>query len=462
MGGGDLNLKKSWHPQTLRNVERVWKAEQKAEAESKKIEQLRRELLEEKAREEMQRHAVQQGISKKKSERLDWMYSAPGQINREEYLLGKPIDKQVDPLAKEDEGLGSLPGASFTGDSSANNASDLAAKVRDDPLFMIKKKEDEKKKELLQNPVKMKQLKEMLEAHVGKSKKKKGKKDKKKKKEKRGGPSRHNNASEDSFDSGEEEKRNKNSARKMSPINGHKSSRKSRHKSDKKERASRKRRHSRSESPPVRHPSGSQSGDRQRERRLHKHSSPSISPSPPRRQKYSNGQSDRKGKHRHRDSSSPSPPHRSRSPFRNGNKRKGFPTHRNKQRSRSVSPVQSGQASQVMKRRVPSPRADRRQRGSAMTKKMDPEELERRRQEMLSNAQWRNEQRVENVTKYKEEAKKEAEAEGKNSKKSADFLSSMKVQSFSSQSTASVSDRIKRNINSVQRTAHALDTFLKK
>ena len=58
------NLKKSWHPQTLRNVERVWKAEQKAEAESKKIEQLRKELEEERAREEMQRHAVQQGVAK--------------------------------------------------------------------------------------------------------------------------------------------------------------------------------------------------------------------------------------------------------------------------------------------------------------------------------------------------------------------------------------------------------------
>lgn len=58
------NLKKSWHPQTLRNVEKVWKAEQKAEAEAKKIDQLRKELEEERAREGMQRHAVEQGIAK--------------------------------------------------------------------------------------------------------------------------------------------------------------------------------------------------------------------------------------------------------------------------------------------------------------------------------------------------------------------------------------------------------------
>lgn len=55
------NLKKSWHPQTLRNVEKVWKAEQKHEAERKKIEELQRELQEERAREEMQRYAEDMG-----------------------------------------------------------------------------------------------------------------------------------------------------------------------------------------------------------------------------------------------------------------------------------------------------------------------------------------------------------------------------------------------------------------
>lgn len=55
------NLKKSWHPQTLRNVEKVWKAEQKHEAERRKIEELQRELQEERAREEMQRYAEDMG-----------------------------------------------------------------------------------------------------------------------------------------------------------------------------------------------------------------------------------------------------------------------------------------------------------------------------------------------------------------------------------------------------------------
>lgn len=58
------NLKKSWHPQTMKNIERVWKAEQKHEAEVKKIEELQKELREERAREDITRFAQQTGALK--------------------------------------------------------------------------------------------------------------------------------------------------------------------------------------------------------------------------------------------------------------------------------------------------------------------------------------------------------------------------------------------------------------
>lgn len=45
-------------------MEKVWKAEQKHEAERKKIEELQRELREERAREEMQRYAEDVGAVK--------------------------------------------------------------------------------------------------------------------------------------------------------------------------------------------------------------------------------------------------------------------------------------------------------------------------------------------------------------------------------------------------------------
>ncbi|XP_018581706.1 pre-mRNA-splicing factor CWC25 homolog [Scleropages formosus] len=189
MGGGDLNLKKSWHPQTLKNIERVWKAEQRHEAERKKIEELQKELREERAREEITRYAQETGAVKKKDERLDWMYQGPGgHVSREEYLLGRPIDKQITQQYEEPESgpsaqTGLLPGSIFS-PTVQSSTFDLAAKIREDPLFVIRKQEEEKKRNVLKNPVKMKMIKEMLRQNLEekKRKKKKEKKDKSKSK----------------------------------------------------------------------------------------------------------------------------------------------------------------------------------------------------------------------------------------------------------------------------------------
>ncbi|XP_060762445.1 pre-mRNA-splicing factor CWC25 homolog [Neoarius graeffei] len=186
MGGGDLNLKKSWHPQTLKNIERVWKAEQKHEAERKKIEELQKELKEERAREEITKYAQETGAVKKKDERLDWMYQGPGgQIDRDEYLLGRPIDKQITQQYEEPESgpsaeTGLLPGSIFNSNINISSM-DMASKIREDPLFMIRKREEEKKRSILTNPVKMKEIRKMLRENLEKEKKKKRKKDKKEK-----------------------------------------------------------------------------------------------------------------------------------------------------------------------------------------------------------------------------------------------------------------------------------------
>ncbi|KAJ8364929.1 hypothetical protein SKAU_G00137600, partial [Synaphobranchus kaupii] len=183
------NLKKSWHPQTLKNIERVWKAEQRYEAERKKIEELQKELREERAREEITRYAQETGTLKKKHDRLDWMYQGPGgQVSREEYLLGRPIDKQITQQYEEPESgpsaqNGLLPGSIFCPTTPAS-ALDLATKIREDPLFAIRKREEEKKREVLTNPVKMKKIKEMLQHNLEKKQKKR--KDKKKTKREKG------------------------------------------------------------------------------------------------------------------------------------------------------------------------------------------------------------------------------------------------------------------------------------
>ncbi|XP_069807656.1 pre-mRNA-splicing factor CWC25 homolog [Dendropsophus ebraccatus] len=203
MGGGDLNLKKSWHPQTLRNVEKVWKAEQRHEQEQKKIEELQRELREERAREEMQRYAEDTGAVKKKDEKLDWMYQGPGgMVNREEYLLGRPVDKFIldklqDPESGPSTETGLLPGSIFS-TSGAASSLDIANKIREDPLFMIRKREDEKRREVLKNPVKMKKIRELLQSSLDKKSKKKKKEKKKRKKERRSSSSRSSSSDEES------------------------------------------------------------------------------------------------------------------------------------------------------------------------------------------------------------------------------------------------------------------------
>lgn len=55
------NMKKSWHPRTFANIERVWKREQSMMAERRQIEQLQKELAEERAREEVRRMAEDTG-----------------------------------------------------------------------------------------------------------------------------------------------------------------------------------------------------------------------------------------------------------------------------------------------------------------------------------------------------------------------------------------------------------------
>jgi hypothetical protein len=175
MGGGDLNMKKGHHPATMKNLEKKWLAEQKRDTEKKKIEQLQRELEEERAREEVKKQAIEAGL-KKESGRVDWMYQHMA-IDREQYLLGKTIDKYVDPTynAEQERQATDGPGALFAGDA-VSVSNDMASKIREDPLFHIRKKEDEHKKALLNNPVKMKQIQQMLRESLASDKDKKKKK----------------------------------------------------------------------------------------------------------------------------------------------------------------------------------------------------------------------------------------------------------------------------------------------
>lgn len=80
--------------------------------------------------------------------------------------------------------------------SQGSGSIDIIKKIKDDPLYQIQKKEQESLKQLLQNPVKMKQLNKLIEAQqeATSSSKHKKKKSSKEKKHKR---SKHRSSSSD-------------------------------------------------------------------------------------------------------------------------------------------------------------------------------------------------------------------------------------------------------------------------
>lgn len=122
--------------------------------------------------------------------KMDWMYDGnKSTINREEYLLGKKIDSNFEKADADDKDQGPvyrveheiLPGSVARRDIGQMQV-DLKRKIKEDPLFQIRKQEDETMQELMENPIKRKQLEKLkraeAEAEEDGKKKKKSKKNK--------------------------------------------------------------------------------------------------------------------------------------------------------------------------------------------------------------------------------------------------------------------------------------------
>jgi hypothetical protein len=89
--------KKSWHTTNICNQEKVWLKQQEQEREKKKLELLQKQMKEERELEDMRAASGQA----RPSEKLNWMYSQPINLNTDdEYLMGKMKEPE-----KEDEEL---------------------------------------------------------------------------------------------------------------------------------------------------------------------------------------------------------------------------------------------------------------------------------------------------------------------------------------------------------------------
>ncbi|MCJ1270201.1 RNA-splicing factor [Lobaria immixta] len=330
--GGDLNLKKSWHPVLMSNQRRVWEEEKKALDERKRIEQMMKERQEERQIQELQDMQEAAGGTKRLN-RVDWMYSGPssGQAGTTEemegYLLGK---RRIDGLIKGTESKKLEKAAaedSFMALQNANTMRDTASKIREDPMLAIKKQEQVAYEALMNDPVRRRLLLKSATGDV-----------KVKDKERRHRKHRHRQERDDDDDDDDHHHHHHHRSHKHRRTEEEDGPRKSRHRHQRRSTSSS---YSRSPSP---YRQRSPSSRRNRNTSLSPHRrlrSPlpvrNRSPSPNHRRRWPSP-------YHHRRPYSPSGKSRSRSPQRKGNEYhplKQSKSWHNARRRNSLSPDQS-------------------------------------------------------------------------------------------------------------------------
>lgn len=154
-------MKKSWHPQRSGNVAATQKAEAEAIAERKRLQLRLQEIEEERRKEEIQKQLEAAG-GKRKVDRVEWMYAGPtdgqaGAAESEAYLLGK---RRIDKLLVDNEvkNLSKQPSQDVAAIPTINNARDVAAKIREDPLLAIKRQEQQAYEAMMNDPIKRRRL----------------------------------------------------------------------------------------------------------------------------------------------------------------------------------------------------------------------------------------------------------------------------------------------------------------
>jgi hypothetical protein len=190
MGGGaplEYLNKKTWHPGRTQNRERVWLAEQTAAEEQRKVDELRAERAEERAREELE--ALAQGAgARKREEKLDWMYQGGVGASKkvEEEQLQREKDEEARHAREEREKSEQERGHRrwLTQDGNTNTNNEIWQRLHGDPLMMMKQQEMQARRSIVSNPVKMDAVRRRVEDEKRrKHEKKRSKRDRKEKRE---------------------------------------------------------------------------------------------------------------------------------------------------------------------------------------------------------------------------------------------------------------------------------------
>ncbi len=161
--------KKKMHPGTFSNMADVWKKEQDELEKQRKAIENDKKLKQERQAEELIKLKVDAGILSENSlKKLDFIYKEGPEVNnvktKEDLFNNKKIIPKVDRSSDRDN---------------INSKNEIFTRLHEDPLFMMKKDEYNKKKEVEENPLQMKMILKEIEKELLKPEK-----DKKKKKEK--------------------------------------------------------------------------------------------------------------------------------------------------------------------------------------------------------------------------------------------------------------------------------------
>ncbi|KAH6787825.1 hypothetical protein C2S52_007377 [Perilla frutescens var. hirtella] len=165
--------KKGWHTGSLRNIENVWKAEQKHDAEQKKLEELRKQIHEERERADFRQLQEQAGLISGQ-ERLEFLYDsglAVGKGSSGFKALESIPKTQPEPAASDstsEKPESAVLGALF--EEKPQSANDAWRKLHSDPLLLIRQREQEALARIKNNPVQMAMIRKSVEAKKSKCK----------------------------------------------------------------------------------------------------------------------------------------------------------------------------------------------------------------------------------------------------------------------------------------------------
>lgn len=168
--------KKGWHTGSLRNIENVWKAEQKHDAEQRKLEELRKQIQEERERSEFRQLQEQAGLVPRQ-ERLEFLYDSGLAVGKGSSSgfesLSKPTDPVTTAVTTADSSSSAKPQASVPGalfEDKPQSSNDAWRKLHSDPLLMIRQREQEALARVKNNPVQMAMIRKSVETMKNKDK----------------------------------------------------------------------------------------------------------------------------------------------------------------------------------------------------------------------------------------------------------------------------------------------------